>query len=146
MMGINPNRLVGQGRNSMIAIESQTLFEISGYFIRHDGPFLRIDSEEFSEAILDILVENKSIVIWENQGSFKLIPTQILQNIQLVYGVSQQLAKEYPRTQRYDNLRVISWEQGITIPPQLLAACEKRHELSNTDTSADPTTESQSDK
>jgi hypothetical protein len=109
-------------------IKSQTVFKISGYFIRYDGLNLPISDKELPGkkelpvVILLALVNHKGILIWENQGVFKLIPEQVLRNAKLNHEASRQLKKEYPRTKKLDSLKTISWEQGVPVTVNYLLA------------------------
>lgn len=130
-------------------IKSKKLFESFIYFIRYDGPFpLKVGSKELPDTVLDILIKKNGIVIWENQGIFKLIPVTILHNIWLTCGTSQQLKKGYPRMTPPSGLNEISFSQGIIIPPAivknlLLIPYEKRNGFSDPDSTAHSTSENQ---
>ncbi len=127
-------------------IKSKKLFDTLIYFIRSERSVLRVGQGEFPDAILDILIKKDGIVIWENQGIFKLISAPILHNIWLTREASQQLKKGYTRIEGPGNLEEISWGQGILISPTivkniLLVPCEKRNGFSNSDPTAQPAKE-----
>lgn len=135
----------------MINVKSETFFEVPIYFVRGHDLVLRIGSNDLPTKILNSLIERNGIIIWEVQGTFRLVPAPILCNILLNYHASQQLKKEYPRTKGLDGFTTIVWDQGISIPSAaveilLLAARDHSDEFSKADTPANPTTKGQPDK
>lgn len=132
-------------------IESGKNLEPYIHFIRHNRPVLRVGTTEFPRTVLDIVVNELGVIIWENQGSFKIISYYVLRNTQMYCETSQRLGKEYPRTTKLDRLSEITWEQGIFISSDafkalFLAPRDSGNELGNTDTPTDSTTEGQSDQ
>lgn len=132
-------------------IKSGKTLEPYIHFIRHNQPVLQIGTTEFPQIVLDIVVNELGIIIWENQGSFKIISYYVLRNAQLHYETLQQLKKEYPRTTKPSSLIEITWGQGISISSDafkvlFLTPCNHSDELSKTDTPTDPATKGQPDK
>ncbi len=123
-------------------IESKRLFKVLIYRVRHNGPTLRAGNDELSDIILDLLVREKGIVIWENQGVFRLISAPILRNLELTRKASHQIKKDYHRIAGSNGLEEISWNQGIAISPVIVQNLPlvPREELS--DTKADTATAS----
>lgn len=128
-------------------IKSMSIFEPHIYFIQHDKLILRVGSKKFPRPVLLSLINLKALLIWKNQGSFRLIPASVLCNLQTSGEVTEQIKKEYPRYEPLTSLDEITWDQGepitLAVVKILLTACKKRYELRNPDTAADPTTESQ---
>ena len=98
-------------------MKSKKLFDSLIYYVRYDGPTLEIGSDEFPEVVLDILIKKNGILIWENQGTYKLVPAPVLHNIWLNHEASQQIKEEYPRVEGARGLNTISWNQGLPISP-----------------------------
>ncbi len=131
-------------------IKSKRLFDSLIYFIRYDGPTLTIGTDEFPTAILDTLIQKNGLVIWENQGTFKLIPTPVIHNIWLASDASDQIKKEYPRTEVPHGLNTVSWNQGLPISPVmarnfLSIPHEIRNGFADADTPTQATSEDQAD-
>lgn len=131
-------------------VKSRKLFDSLIYYIRYDGPVLKIGSDEFPAVVLELLVHKNGLVIWENQGTFKLIPAPVLHNILLTCGASHQLKKEYPRTGVSKGLNTISWGQGQPISPViarnfLLVPHEERKSFADPDAATKATSEDQTD-
>ena len=125
-------------------IKSMSIFGPHIYFIQHDKLILRVGSKKFPRTVLLSLIGLKALLIWKNQGSFRLIPASILSNLQASCEVTEQIKKEFPRYEPLTRLNEITWDQGLpitlTVVKTLLTACKKRYELCETNTPTDPTT------
>jgi len=97
----------------------QTFFKPVICLVQHNSSTLAIDTQiddpRMLDSILYTLIKKNGIVIWENQGRFKLIILHIIQNALETYKISQQLKYEYPRTAGSAILNKITWEQGIDV-------------------------------
>lgn len=131
-------------------VKSKRLFDSLIYFIRYDGSTLTVGNDEFPEAVLDMLIQNNGLLIWENQGTFRLIPAPVIHNIWLASVASDQLKKEYPRAEISHGLNAVSWKQGLLISPIvarnfLTVPHEKRKGFADTNPAPEPTSEDQTD-
>ena len=128
-------------------IKSNILHKPLIYFVRCTGLILQIADTTLSGAMLDTLHDKNGIVIWENQGMFKLIPVLVLWNVLMEYKFTQQLKAQYPRTTV--NFVAIHWNQGIDISPKvvesLLASQEECSGLTDTEGKTPTTCENQAD-
>ena len=120
-------------------IESKTYFKSIAYFIRCNKTLLQLGEKgKLSIHALKALLERNGIIIWENQGIFKLIPNSILRNVWTNFNAAQQIKENYPLTTEPRKLKEISWNQGIPISPivvkNLLIIDNSGNESSNTDT------------
>ena len=126
------------------------LFEPLLYHIRCNKGYLVIGDMGIPITTLALLVEKNGMIIWENQGFFKLIPNSVLRNLRTRYENARSIAAVYSRVKPPKGLTEINWNQGIDIPSAvakvLLTACKKRYELRKPDTTTDPTTEGKSDQ
>lgn len=124
--------------------KSMSIFGPHIYFIQHDKLILRVGGKKFPRPVLLSLINLKAVLIWKNQGSFRLIPTSVLCNIQTSCEITEQLKDEFPRYKPLSNLEEITWDQGepvtLAVVKALLTSCKERHELRDANTPADPTT------
>jgi len=132
-------------------IKSGKTLEPYIHFIRYDRSVLRVGTIEFPRAVLDTVVDELGVIIWENQGSFRILSYYVLRNTQLHCETSQQLEKEYPRTTKPKSLIEITWAHGIPISSDAVMALflnsrDSGDKLGNTDTAPDPTTKGQPDE
>ena len=130
-------------------IKSMSIFGPHIYFIQHDKLVLRVGSRKFPETVLLSLINLKAVLIWKNQGSFRLIPASVLCNLQASCETAAQIKKEFPRYKPLTSLDEITWDQGLpitlTVVKTLLTACKKRYELCDSNATADSTTERKPD-
>lgn len=133
-------------------VKSRKCFEPYIYYVRYDRPTLRVGTEEFPDKVLTILCDRKDgLIIWENQGTFKLIPAGVLLNLSQARLASQKLAKSYPLVKGPRSLSEITWDQGVPITPTvvehlLLTPCDATDESTEPDTPAETNGEDQPDQ
>lgn len=111
------------------------------YFVRYNGLVLSV-GEQIPGRVVIALIEKGGIVIWENQGSFRLIASPILRNLVSHYEAARSRAILYPRIKPPATLNELSWEQGIdvslkTAESLLSVPHEDGDELSNPNTATE---------
>jgi len=122
------------------------------YFLQCTKRVIQIGKELPTRVVVQLLLADKSgILIWENQGSFKIIPNSILRNLKTHYENTRSLSAMYPRIRPPKNLNTISWEQGYYILPEvaklLLSIPDNRgDDFSEPNTTPDTTGEDKANK
>ncbi len=132
-------------------VKSRKCFAPYIYYLRYDRYTLKVGTEEFPDKVLTTLCDRKDgLVIWENQGAFKLIPAAILLNLLHARHASQQIKESYPRAVGPQSLNEITWSQGLPIAATiaghlLLTPCKEPNELDDTNSDTGPAGEDQPD-
>ena len=121
------------------------------YFLRSTQRVIQIGKELPTRIVQLLLADKSGILIWENQGSFIVIPNSILHNLKTHYEIARSLNAMYPRMKSPKNLNTISWEQGHFISPAaakvlLLTPNDNSDDLSNSDTPTDAAGKDQANK
>ena len=132
-------------------MKPREIFDSFIYFTQCDRLVLEMGSKEFPVAVLQMLLKRNGVLIWENQGSFKLIPSPVLRNLMMHYETARKLDAVYPRIKPSTHMNKITWEQGITISPTVVKALlltphKGSDGLSEPDPATNPTGEDQADK
>ncbi len=114
------------------------------FFIRRDGPTLRIGEDVLPVKVIDTLRWIDGFILWERQGMFRIIPAPVIANLVSNYETARSIRAMYPRARPPAGLNTISWEQGIVISPPvantLMSSSGKEGDgLGNTNTAADTT-------
>lgn len=129
-------------------LESGKFYRPTIFFVQHNEMFLKVGGE-LPTKILHTLIEINGVIIWENQGVFRLVPSHILRNLITQYETARSLNALYPRTKFPDNLLNITWDQGInisTVCETIKALLSTEESLGNSDTATDPTGEDHTDQ
>lgn len=127
-------------------IKAETFYYPHICFIRYNGLTLQIGDKHFPIWILKTLIKANGIIIWENQGAFRLIPNPILCNLKTQYENAQSLVAVYPRIKPPNDLNKILWEQGEPISSKIVEyLLSTSHEESDSPSGSDPTTQSTSE-
>lgn len=112
-------------------------------YVQADIPALGVSPELTALLVCGV----DGILLWENQGSFRLIPTAILQNIHSTYQDMLAQAALNPRAMFAEP--TIQWDQGTPISAEavrvLLRACNSSDDSVETDTTTDTPGEDQPD-
>ena len=98
----------------MIKPDKNKLYKPTVYFIRCHGPVLRVGGD-LPVAIFHLLINTKGVIIWEQQGRFKIIPPVILSNLARQYEAARSIGALYPRITPPTALTEIQWDQGTDI-------------------------------
>ncbi len=122
------------------------------YYVHFDGPVLFMGEPEIVDRILTRLVnEINGVLIWENQGAYRLIPATVLFNLFTNREFLRRQMEHYPRITVSPDLSEITWNQGIAISPTvvehlLLAPCDSSDESGKSDSATEPTVENHTDE
>lgn len=116
------------------------------HLINCGKPVLKIGSEELSGKLAIEIMERDSIIIWENQGMFKLIPNSILRNLKTQYENARRIDALYPRIEPPIGLNKISWDQGISIPEAVVQILLSKEKFGDTKSTAESTSENQTEQ
>lgn len=98
------------------------LYKLHIHYTRSNTRILKLGSAELPTSAVQNLLANGGVLIWENQGSFKIVPNLVLHNMKLRYETARSIDALYPRTKPSAKLNEISWEQGIAISPAVVKA------------------------
>ena len=79
--------------------------------------YRKLDGPEFSINIIpkldmDWILLHEAVLIWENQGAFKLIPWAVLKNTEIGYKETKKAGAQYPHYPNYLPIDIINWTAG----------------------------------
>ncbi len=116
---------------------------VSMYHIRCDKSILTTEDVAAFRLTLAELLEEDGVIIWENQGAFRLIFSSVIRNCEICYEVAEKIGVLYPRAKAAGALRRITWEQGVPISKVIIENLlhEETDDLGDTDSTADTTSE-----
>ncbi len=84
------------------------------------------DSESFNVRDLLAAYDHRgrwlSPVLWENQGTSRLIPASVVQNAHREIKDANERKKHYPVSRVRGSIGRITWEQGVPISPLAIQA------------------------
>jgi len=90
------------------------------YFFQHNASILPIGNDGLPPTIVATLIDEHGIIIWKNQGMFRLISNTVIHNLKTDYETARSLNALYPRMKVPAHLNEISWNQGIPISPEIV--------------------------
>lgn len=92
------------------------------------------------DIILGKLITEGGVILWENEGMFRLISNPVIINATICRKVGQAIEVMYPRTGSLDTRGHISWEQGIDLSSELVRGLlgEETDNLDDTDSATKP--------
>ncbi len=112
---------------------------VSMYHIRCDKSILTTEDVAAFRLTLAELLEENGVIIWENQGAFRLIFSSVIRNCEICHEVAEKIRALYPRVNVAGALRNITWEQGVPIPKAIVENLlhKETDDLSDTDSTTD---------
>ena len=122
-------------------MENAKMYNLRFVLVAGNGTFLTVGGDIPAEIVADV-IDNGGVLIWENQGQFRLIPNSILRNVKIQYKNARRLVTFFPRGTPRKNLNQISWVQGVAISPtvvRLLTASQDGHHAGQPDPAPDTT-------